>query len=66
MPTAVRDVMTTDVVSFTHEESVADGMQRLLDANVAVDPWSTATQGRRHAHDSDLIVQDAELHCAPR
>jgi len=38
MPTSVRDVMTTNVISFTRDESVTDGMQRLIDANVSGGP----------------------------
>ena len=41
MPTAVRDVMTTDVVSFTRDETVGDAMQRLLAPASSGDPWST-------------------------
>ena len=63
MPTAVRDVMTTDVVSFTREESVSDAMQRLLAARVSGGP---VVDGERKVvgmlTDSDLIVQDAQLH----
>jgi CBS domain-containing protein len=63
MPTAVRDVMTTDVVSFTREESVGDAMQRLLAAGVSGGP---VVDGDRKVvgmlTDSDLIVQDAQLH----
>jgi CBS-domain-containing membrane protein len=63
MPTSVRDVMTTNVVSFTREESVTDGMQRLIDANVSGGP---VVDGENKVvgmlTDSDLIVQDAQLH----
>ena len=63
MPTSVRDVMTTNVISFTREESVTDGMQRLLDANVSGGP---VVDGENKVvgmlTDSDLIVQDAQLH----
>jgi CBS domain-containing protein len=63
MPTSVRDVMTTNVVSFTREESITDGMQRLLDANVSGGP---VVDGENKVvgmlTDSDLIVQDAQLH----
>ena len=63
MPIAVRDVMTTDVTSFTREESVTDAMQRLLDAGVSGGPvidGDTKVVGM--LTDSDLIVQDAQLH----
>ena len=67
MPTSVRDVMTTNVVSFTREESVTDGMQRLIDANVSGGP---VVDGENKVvgmlTDSDLIVQDAQLHAPDR
>ncbi|HMK11396.1 MAG TPA: CBS domain-containing protein [Acidimicrobiales bacterium] len=61
--TAVRDVMTTDVISFTREESVTDAMKRLLDAGVSGGPvvdGDSKVVGM--LTDSDLIVQDAQLH----
>ena len=63
MPTSVRDVMTTNVISFTRDESVTDGMQRLIDANVSGGP---VVDGENKVvgmlTDSDLIVQDAQIH----
>src|SRR5262249_50748504 len=63
MPTAVRDVMTTDVVSFTREQSVTGAMQRLLASGVSGGP---VVDGDNKVvgmlTDSDLIVQDAQLH----
>jgi len=61
--TAVRDVMTTNVISFTREEAITDAMQRLLDAGVSGGP---VVDGDNKVvgmlTDSDLIVQDAQLH----
>lgn len=61
--TAVRDVMTTNVISFTRDEPVADAMKRLLDASVSGGPvidGDSKVVGM--LTDSDLIVQDAQLH----
>ncbi|HTN80914.1 MAG TPA: CBS domain-containing protein [Acidimicrobiales bacterium] len=61
--TAVRDVMTTNVISFTRDEPVADAMKRLLDARVSGGPvidGDSKVVGM--LTDSDLIVQDAQLH----
>ncbi len=63
MPTAVRDVMTTNVISFTREESVTDGMQRLIDAGVSGGPVvDDENKVVGMLTDSDLIVQDAQIH----
>jgi CBS domain-containing protein len=55
--------MTTDVVSFTRDDSVTDSMQRLLDGGVSGGP---VVDGENKVvgmlSDSDLIVQDAQLH----
>jgi CBS domain-containing protein len=63
MPTSVRDVMTTDVVCFTRDENVTQAMQRLVDAGVSGGP---VVDGDNRVvgmlTDSDLIVQDAQLH----
>jgi CBS domain-containing protein len=63
MPTAIRDVMTTDVVRFTREENITEAMQRLVDAGVSGGP---VVDGENRVvgmlTDSDLIVQDAQLH----
>ncbi len=63
MPTAVRDVMTTDVVRFTRDENITDAMHRLVDAGVSGGPVVDG-DGRvvGMLTDSDLIVQDAQLH----
>ncbi len=63
MPTAVRDVMTSNVVAFTREDPIADAMKRLVDAGVSGGP--VVDDDRKVVGmltDSDLIVQDAQLH----
>ena len=67
MPTAVRDVMTTDVVSFTREESVdrrdAAAHRRGVSGGPVVDGESKVVG---MLTDSDLIVQDAQIARADR
>lgn len=63
MPTAVRDVMTTEVVRFTRDENVTEAMRRLVDSGISGGP---VVDGDNRVvgmlTDSDLIVQDAQLH----
>lgn len=59
----VRDVMVTDVVSFTRDENVQAAMTRLVDAGVDAGPVvddSGAVVGLLST--GDLIVEEARLH----
>jgi CBS domain-containing protein len=59
----VRDVMTTDVVTFSPDDTVRDAMRVLVDRGVDAGPVIDAD--RRVVgmlSTGDLIVQDAQLH----
>lgn len=61
--TLVRDVMTTDVLSFAPHEPVTQAMRRLVERGVSGGPVVGA--GNKVVGmltDSDLIVQDVQLH----
>lgn len=61
--TAVRDVMTTDVLSFGPDDDVIEAMQRLVDRGVDAGPVvdaGGAVVGMLST--SDLIVQESRLH----
>ncbi|MEJ5253864.1 MAG: CBS domain-containing protein [Acidimicrobiales bacterium] len=59
----VREVMTTDVVSFTPDENVKDAMERLVARGVDAGP---VVDGDGHVvgmlSTGDLIVEEARLH----
>lgn len=59
----IRDVMTTEVVTFTADESVEVAMRRLVDAQVDAGPVLDA-QGAVIGllSTGDLIVEESELH----
>jgi CBS domain-containing protein len=59
----VRDVMTTEVVSFTHDQNVNEAMQQLVAENVDAGPVIDAegvVVGLLST--GDLIVEEARLH----
>jgi CBS domain-containing protein len=60
---AVKEVMTTDVVSFTPDQNVQEAMQRLVDSGVdagpVVDPDGTVVG---MLSTGDLIVEEARVH----
>jgi CBS domain-containing protein len=61
--TPVRDVMTTDVVTFAVHEPIVDAMQRLVDNGVDGGPVlddTGAVVGMLST--GDLIVQESQLH----
>ncbi len=59
----VRSVMSTDVVSFTPDESVQDATRRLVERGVDAGPVLDA-EGRLVGmlSSSDLLVQESKLH----
>ena len=61
--TPVRDVMTTDVLSFAPDESVESAARRLTERRLGGGP---VVDAEGHVlgllEDDDLIVQDAKLH----
>lgn len=58
-----RDVMTTDVVSFTPDEPITVAMQRLVDRGVDAGPvLDTGGKVVGMLSTGDLIVQESELH----
>ncbi|MBW3575240.1 MAG: CBS domain-containing protein [Actinobacteria bacterium] len=61
--TLVRSVMTTDVVTFTPEESVQDAIRRLVERDVDAGPVLDA-DGHLVGmlSSSDLLVQETKLH----
>ena len=61
--TLVRSVMTTDVVTFTPEESVQDAIRRLVEREVDAGPVLDA-DGHLVGmlSSSDLLVQETKLH----
>jgi CBS domain-containing protein len=59
----VRDVMTTDVVSFMPDQNVQDAMQRLIDRKVDAGPVIDATGNVvGMLSTGDLIVEEARVH----
>jgi CBS domain-containing protein len=62
-PQLVRDIMTTDVVTFGPSDKVADAVARLVQRNIGGAP---VVDDRRRVvgilSDDDLIVQESQLH----
>jgi CBS domain-containing protein len=58
----VRDVMTTDVVSFTPDENVQAAMQRLVERGVDAGPVVENGKVVGMLSTGDLIVEEARVH----